>query len=222
MDSSHELSSSQESSKRKRKRTHLTTGKKFRHHLSAEKIEDSSAALSFSSSQESSTQVTPLKVKATGNQTLLASTCTSSTSTADSISEHISVQTVEDNLLSQCKKLPPGIKELISNGTFSQLCETLSEKGQLSDFSHLLQSIADGKVPAENLCWLLNIHLGKLMSLDSTMQMRWHKDLIEFFSIVYILFGASAINVLHVDQCILVISSWKMLRKGNLTRQTLE
>ena len=34
------------------------------------------------------------------------------------------------------------------------------------------------------------------MSLDSTTQMRWHKDIVDFFSIIYILFGASAINVL--------------------------
>ena len=34
------------------------------------------------------------------------------------------------------------------------------------------------------------------MSLDSTTQMRWHKDIVDFFSIIYILFGASSINVL--------------------------
>ena len=35
------------------------------------------------------------------------------------------------------------------------------------------------------------------MSFDSTTQMRWHKDIVDFFSIIYILFGASTINVLH-------------------------
>ena len=33
--------------------------------------------------------------------------------------------------------------------------------------------------------------------LSSTTEIRWHKDIVEFFSVVYLLFGASAINVLR-------------------------
>ena len=38
--------------------------------------------------------------------------------------------------------------------------------------------------------------LRHMFSLPNTSQMRWHKDIVDFFSVIYILFGASAINVL--------------------------
>ena len=88
------------------------------------------------------------------------------------------------------------IRNIITDSTLQELCSKLESEGQLNDFSSLLANIANGKIPTENICWLLNLHLGKLMSLDSTTQMRWHKDIVDFFSIIYILFGASTINVL--------------------------
>ena len=85
----------------------------------------------------------------------------------------------------------------MSDGTLQCFCSVLENSGQLGDFANLITNIAKGNIPPENICWLLNLHLGKLMSLDSATQMRWHKDIIEFFSVIYILFGASAINVLR-------------------------
>ena len=89
------------------------------------------------------------------------------------------------------------IRELMSDGTLQAFCSVIEKNGQLGDFAHLIKSIAKGNVSPDNICWLLNLHLGKLMSLDSTTQMRWHKDVVEFFPVIYILFGASAINVLR-------------------------
>ena len=88
------------------KRTSLTVRKKFRCHLSTEKIPDDLDFSSAASSAEISTQVMPLKVKAFGNQTLSSETCTSSTSTAEPFSQDISVQTIQDNIISHCAELP--------------------------------------------------------------------------------------------------------------------
>ena len=88
-------------------------------------------------------------------------------------------------------------QEMIQNGTLNILCNILSQYQQLQDFENLLRNISCGKIDPNNICWLLNIHLGRLTSVSSTTQMRWNQEIVEFFSIVYILFGASAINVLH-------------------------
>ena len=152
---------------------------------------------SLSSSVESCTQVTLLKLKACGNQTTVAETFTSATSTVENPAEEICIQTCDNNPLLKTECLPVSIRNIITDGTLQELCCKLESEGQLNDFSSLLANIANGKIPTENISWLLNLHLGKLMSLDSTTQMRWHKDIVDFFSIIYILFGASAINVLH-------------------------
>ena len=113
----------------------------------------------------------PLKVKACRNQTTVAETCSSATSTVESPSEEICIQTCDNNLLIKTEGLPLCIRNIITDGTFQELCSKLESEGQLNDFSSLLANIANSKTPTENICWLLNLHLGKLMSLDSTTQM---------------------------------------------------
>ena len=186
MESSNSLPSSQETSSqetmcKRRKRTCLTTGKKFHRHLSSQKIVEADLSTSsLSSSVESCTQVMPLKVKASGNQTTVGKTCSSATSTVESVSEEICIQTGDNNLLIKTEGLPLSIRDMIMNGTFEQLCSKLDSQGQLNDFSSLLANIANRKIRTENICWLLNLHLGELMSLDSTTQMQWHKDIVDF------------------------------------------
>ena len=87
------------------KQTSLTVGKKFRCRLPTEKIQDDINS-STASSAEISTQVTPLKVKASGNQTLSSETYTSSTFTTETFSQEISVQTIQDNIISHSAELP--------------------------------------------------------------------------------------------------------------------
>ena len=199
MESSDSLSSSQEQPRKwRRKKTHLTTGKKLRRHLSSDNME----LLSSSGNSDLSTtgtQVTPVKFRAFGNQTFSCEMSSASTTTCDSPCEETFVQTENSShkLLNSVDSLHPTIRDLISDGTLKSMCDILAQYNQLQDFRNLLVSIANGKIPPENICWLLNLHLGKYMTLDSTTQMRWHKDIVEFFSIVYILFGASAINVLR-------------------------
>ena len=96
----------------------------------------------------------------------------------------------------QIQDLPKSFQEMIQNGTLNILCNILSQYQQLQDFENLLWNISCGKIDPNNICWLLNIHLGRLTSVSSTTQMRWNQEIVKFFSVVYILFGASAINVL--------------------------
>ena len=96
-----------------------------------------------------------------------------------------------------CEDLPKSFQKLISDGTLNVMCNILSNYSQLKDFENLLRSIADGTIQPTNISWLLNIHLGRLTSVTSTTQMRWNEEIVEFFSIIYLLFGASAINVLR-------------------------
>ena len=198
MESSDSLFSSQEQPRKwRRKKTHLTTGKKLRRHLSSDNME----LLSSSGNSDLSTtgtQVTPLKFRAFGNQTCSCEMSSAST-TCDSPCEDTFVQTENSShkLLNNVDSLHPTIRDLICDGTLKSMCDILAQYNQLQDFRNLLVSIANGKIPPDNICWLLNLHLGKYMMLDSTTQMCWHKDIVEFFFIVYILFGASAINVLR-------------------------
>ena len=90
----------------------------------------------------------------------------------------------------------PSYDKFINSGMLSLLCDILSKHDQLHDFKVLLESVTTGKIPPENICWMLNLHLGRLFSLPNTSQMHWHKDIVDFFSVIYILFGASTINVL--------------------------
>ena len=97
----------------------------------------------------------------------------------------------------QIQDLPKSFQEMIQNGNLNILCNILSQYHQLQDFENLLWNISCGKINPNNICWLLNIHLERLTSVSSTTQMQWNQEIVEFFSIAYILFGASAINVLH-------------------------
>ena len=92
--------------------------------------------------------------------------------------------------------LPKSFQQLIKNGTLNILCNILSKYDQLHDFENLLYNISCGKINPNNICWLLNIHLGRLTSVSITTQMHWNQQIVKFFSIVYILFCASANNVL--------------------------
>ena len=112
-------------------------------------------------------------------------------------SSQSSTQTEEDVHQEHINTLPMSFQALIQNGTLNCLCNILSEYGQLKDFENLLRNITLGKIPLRNICWLLNLHLGRLTSLTSTTAMQWDEEIVEFFSIVHLLFGASAVNVLR-------------------------
>ena len=180
------------SQKRRKRVTHLTTGKKTRKRLP---IPDE-----IQGTVEKICQVSPLKVETKLLQTTEIEKKNASFSTetdTDISSSQTSTQTEEDVNQENINTLPKCFQELIQNGTLNCLCNILSEYGQLKDFKNLLRNITSGKIPPRNICWLLSLHLGRLTSLMSTTAMRWDMEIVEFFSIVYLLFGASAVNVLR-------------------------
>ena len=159
-------------------------GKKYRKH----RILDPTAIETVSTCKEVCTQVTPWK-KTFENEIACDTNGLIACSDACVQKESFCDKQMED--------LPKSFKELIETGTLNILCNILSQYNQLKDFENLLRNISSGKIDPTNICWLLNIHLGRLISVNSTTQMRWNQEIVEFFSIVYILFGASAINVLR-------------------------
>ena len=194
MESSQSSQSSGEGGGRRNKcfKSHLTMGKKRRKHVSAEKEIN---LFADQSSLKTSTQVTPIKTFSSGNQTTNI-TKSAGTMTQNEFSPISTSCQTDTSIVTNVSHLPQSIETLISNGMLNSLCDILSQYNQVEDFKNLLEGVASGKIAPDNICWLLNVHLGRLSGLTNTSQMHWHKDIVDFFSIVYILFGASAINVL--------------------------
>ena len=94
-------------------------------------------------------------------------------------------------------ELPQLFNRLRSSGVLEKISHILYDNGQERDFANLLTNIATRKIDPQNICWLLNLHLARLTSVTTTTQMRWDECVVEFFPVIYILFGASAINVLR-------------------------
>ena len=61
----------------------------------------------------------------------------------------------------------------------------------------IVVAISSKHLPAQNISWKTTLDGGKWEMLQSTTQMIYDPVCVEFFVIVYLLFGASAINVLH-------------------------
>ena len=200
---------------RKRKtRTYLTTGKKLRKHLRTDKPIE----LRISNK---TTQVTPTKKSSTATETLKESTHESFATTEGLITSCNASTQICSRFDEFCLKLPASFQKLIANGTLNEFCSRsiLETNNQLKDFEHLVHNLACGRIDPNNICWLLNIHLGRLTAVSSTTLMRWDPQIVDFFSIIYILFGASAINVLrgpmHFSELVM-----ENTKKGNFDPRT--
>ena len=55
----------------------------------------------------------------------------------------------------------------------------------------------NGNIDLDNMSWFAALHMGRYSSLKSTCQMSYHPAYVDFYSLVYMLFSASAINVLR-------------------------
>ena len=135
--------------KRRKRVTHLTTGKKTRKRLP---IPDE-----IQGTAEKICQVSPLKVETKLLQTTEIEKKNVSFSTetdTDISSSQTSTQTEQDVNQENINTLPKCFHELIQNGTLNCLCNILSEYGQLKDFENLLRNITSGKIPPRNICWL--------------------------------------------------------------------
>ena len=160
------------SQKRRKHVTHLTMGKKTGKRLP---IPDDTQG-----TVEKICQVSPLKVETKLLQMTEIEKKNASFSTdtdTDIPSSQSSTQTEDDIHQEHINTLPTSFQVLIQNGTLNCLCNILSEYGQLKDFENLLRNIILGKIPLRNICWLLNLHLGRLTSLTSTTAMRWDEEI---------------------------------------------
>ena len=208
--------------KRRGRRTSLTLGKKkFKRCKSLEEIHipdlvgsqgtENVGDVQFTSQ---STQVTPLKRVSSLNQTEESYPSSSNPTTgysSQTSSFELSFDTRDDSFDQKQMEeneeeaqqnegnnsLPPLFSHLNSTGILEKLSAVLYSHGQQKDFSNLLTNIALRKIDPQNICWLLNLHLARLTSVSTTTLMRWDQCVVEFFSVIYILFGASAINVLR-------------------------
>ena len=107
---------------------------------------------------EISTQVTPIKNITIANQTSSSSTSTGTVAPQyDSNTSSVETEIVSP-ILSNAEALPDGIRQMIKDGTLNILCNILQSYDQLEDFRNLLLSLAQGKIPPKNICWLLNLH----------------------------------------------------------------
>lgn len=85
-----------------------------------------------------------------------------------------------------------------SNGDLlQQLHSVLSDAGQVDNFVKLIKSLASGKLLASNIAWKCLLDRAKWSMLRTTCSMRYDKDVLEFFSIIYILFGNAALTLLR-------------------------
>ena len=71
----------------------------------------------------------------------------------------------------------------------------LVEANQVQLFQKLVTSIGTEKLKTTNLAWKSCLDMGVLSTLKSTTSMHYDKDCCEFFSLFYIMFGGSAMNV---------------------------
>ena len=142
--------------KRRRKVTKLTMGKKHRkHHILASTNTESNSRF-----KEISTQVSPKKLPAMQSNFACDTEGLIAFSDVSIQKENVCDQQIQD--------LPKSFQEMIQNGTLNILCNILSQYQQLQDFENLLRNISCGKIDPNNICWLLNIHLGRLTSISST------------------------------------------------------
>ena len=79
---------------------------------------------------------------------------------------------------------------------FDNFVAKLKLSGQLDKFVHLVNAIATGQLPTNNLSWKCALDMGFLSQCTSTTRMRYDPDCVEFFSLFKLMFGSSAINVL--------------------------
>ena len=76
-------------------------------------------------------------------------------------------------------------------GTFLKL------HNQENDFISLASGLMEKKIDTDNIAWQSALHRGKFTSCGTTCNMKYDTGYVEFFSLFYLLFGASALSVLR-------------------------
>ena len=80
---------------------------------------------------------------------------------------------------------------------FSTFYRYLSSNGQLKDFISLVEGLINNKIQSKNMAWKAALRMGRYAQCKSTTGMRYDSDYVEFLSLLYLLFGGSALNVIR-------------------------
>ena len=79
---------------------------------------------------------------------------------------------------------------------FAEFLSILQQHDQVRDFMYLMQAIALGELSTQNITWKSALYRGIWATYKSMVDMRYDKEFVEFWSIINLLFGGSAMNVL--------------------------
>ena len=80
---------------------------------------------------------------------------------------------------------------------FEMFWEHLKGEGQFDDFIKLAISLMRHQIPSDNMAWLSALHLGHYSRCKTTCNMKYGPKYAEFFSLLYLLFGSSILNILQ-------------------------
>ena len=85
--------------------------------------------------------------------------------------------------------------DLLEDQMVLPLLQVLHREDQLEDFMSLLKCLREGTLKPRNLSWTSALDRARWQACTSTVNMSYSKETIEFWTIIYILFGNSAISV---------------------------
>ena len=90
------------------------------------------------------------------------------------------------------------MRELLKSDEFmDRFASFLEENSQLDDFLTLAENLVSGNVKPDNLAWKSALHRGRYSGCTTTCNMRYDTEYSEFFALLYLIFGSSALNVLR-------------------------
>ena len=80
---------------------------------------------------------------------------------------------------------------------WTEFCSKLKDANQIGRFQNLVTAVGSEKLKTTNLAWKSCLDMGVLSNLKSTTSMHYDRECVEFFSLFYIMFGGSTVNVLR-------------------------
>ena len=89
------------------------------------------------------------------------------------------------------------VQQVVQHPYFGRFLSTLHNSDQIRDFTYLMQAIGSGDMSTHNIAWKSALYRGIWATCKSTVGMWYDKEFVEFWSIINLLFGGSATNVLQ-------------------------
>ena len=184
------------------KRTHLTTGKKSaayctarivcrlkedQHTLTDYELDISLDSISSMSGDERDKIC--VQFVSTGTQTGVGKkNATTSTGSSMKYVKEVSTQTNLD---------ANNDNDTLHFRGWTEFCSKLKDANQIGRFQNLITAVGSEKLKTTNLAWKSCLDMGVLSNLKFTTSVRYDRDCVEFFSLFYIMFGGSAVNILR-------------------------